>query len=167
MMKLSNVLVVSLFIVAAVSVTVAADSVPTITIPALNISSPITEFPLAQKTWAIDAWETAVGHLEGTAGFADSGNIVLAGHSKMPNGKPGIFNRLGELVVGDTISVFDGITERVYRITNVLTVSAEDVSVVYPTSNTQLTLLTCDTNSYNSSSKRYDRRVVVVAEPAS
>ncbi|MBI5670241.1 MAG: sortase [Chloroflexi bacterium] len=148
------------------TLTAAAGNTPSITIPSVNISASIVEFPLARGTWAIDPWERRVGHLEGTAGLADAGNKVLGGHSTLPNGKPGIFANLSNVAVGDEVVVFDGVEERRYTVSQVFTVSADDVSVVLPTPGERLTLITCDTGSYNRNSQLYDRRVVVIAERA-
>lgn len=144
----------------------AFDPGPSIRIPAVNISAALVKFPLNRTSWAIDPWERSVGHLEGTAGIFEVGNTVLAGHSRLPNGKPGVFANLDGLSVGDDVVIFDAVEERRYIVSRVFTVSAEDISVAYPTPGDQLTLITCDTGSYNKNSELYDRRIVVVAERA-
>ncbi|MCB9451611.1 MAG: sortase [Anaerolineaceae bacterium] len=139
-------------------------TVPGISIPSLNISSPIVEFPLGYSTWTIDPWETQVGHLEGTADLGQGGNIVLAAHSRMPNLEDGIFAKLPSLHEGDEIIVFDGQVERVYQVVEVLYVDYTDLSVLYPTVEEQLTLITCDVaGGYNTHRQDYNQRVVVVA----
>lgn len=164
---MKRLLILFVMIITLTAVTArASDLAPSITIPDANISATLMEFPLSKGSWAIDPWERQVGHLEGTAGLFEAGNTVLAGHSTLPNGKPGIFANLGSLSTGDEVVVFNGAEERHYTVSSVFTVSADDVTIALPTSNEQITLITCDTGSYNRSSKLYDRRVVVVAERA-
>jgi LPXTG-site transpeptidase (sortase) family protein len=139
--------------------------VPTIVIPALKISTPIKEFPLDGISWAVGDWERGVGHLQGTAWFGSPGNMVLAGHSRLPNGKGGIFRRLDRLGIGSKIVVFDGSAERFYAVTEKRVVSPEDLSVVYPTGDERLTLITCEVASFDPKTNTYGRRVVVIAQP--
>lgn len=159
-----------LFVILVISLSTftafAADRSPSISIPSARISASLVEFPLANGSWAIDPWERSVGHLEGTASLFEAGNTVLGGHSRLPNGKRGVFANLSSVAVGDEVVVFDGVEERRYTVSRVFTVSADDVSVVLPTPGEQLTLITCDTGSYNNDSQLYDRRVVVIAERA-
>jgi sortase A len=161
-------LVTALIIVVLVSVpqlfTVRGSAPASITIPALNISTSIQEFPLAGNTWKIDQWDKSIGHLEGTAGLGEPGNIVFAGHSRMPDMSAGIFAGLDKLAVGDTITVSNGSQEWHYTVTEVRSVDYKDVSVVYPTASDQITLITCDVASYNGKNQKYARRVVVVAQ---
>lgn len=164
-MKLHHLAIIALILLSAFAAN-ASPASPSLTISAINVSSNIIEFPLTETSWAIQPWETAVGHLEGTTGLGQSGNIVLAGHSRMPDGKPGIFSALHQLAEGNEIVISDGATERRYIVSQVFTVPKKDVSVVFPTSHEQLTLITCDTGSYNRSKDVYDRRVVVIANPA-
>lgn len=133
-----------------------------LSIPSVGIHSKITEFNIVGGTWGIDPWERRIGHLEGTA-WAD-GNIALGGHSRMPNGKPGIFAGLNQVQVGDTIKLNDGFGERQYNVTEIKIVPDTDISVVFPTSNERLTLITCDVNSFDEATGYYLQRLVVVAE---
>jgi LPXTG-site transpeptidase (sortase) family protein len=140
---------------------------PALMIPSIGVSTPIVEFPLGSPSWVIDPWERHVGHLEGTSGLAQSGNVVLAAHAKMPNLQDGIFANLRQLHEGDTIIVFDGYSERSYHVTRILYVDYTDISVVYPTTHEQLTLITCDTASgYDAERQDYGQRIVIVATPA-
>jgi LPXTG-site transpeptidase (sortase) family protein len=144
----------------------AADK-PTITISNLNISLQIKVFPLSSDSWAINPWEKGIGHLEQTGWFENPGNIVLAGHSVMPNGKAGIFASLNMLTVGQEIVLFDGSADRRYQVADVRSVPLDDVSVVMPTEDERLTLITCDVNSYDAASQEYAQRLVVIAERTS
>ncbi len=138
-----------------------------ISIPVLGIQSSIVEFPLNGVSWDISTWETRVGHLEGTAWFHEMGNIVLGGHSEMPDLSAGIFAELDQLKIGDTILINLGIENRRYIVTSVTSTSASDLTPLYPTSGERLTLITCDTLTYNRTARTYAKRVVVTTERVS
>ncbi|MBZ0297517.1 MAG: sortase [Anaerolineae bacterium] len=132
-----------------------------LSIPTANIYSPITTFYLDGTTWAIDAWERNVGHLQGTAWIDQPGNIALGGHSEMPDGRPGIFAGLYGVKIGDPIFLGN----RRYIVSEITTVNYRDLRVVYPTATDRLTLITCDIPSFDSSSNAYIDRLVVIATP--
>jgi LPXTG-site transpeptidase (sortase) family protein len=137
---------------------------PILMISSLNIHSPITTFYLDGTSWAIDSWEQQVGHLEGTAGFHYSGNVVLAGHSEYPNGNQGVFFTLDTIKIGDIIFVREGIRMLRYEVIEVKSVDYQDLSVLYPTGENRLTLITCSIPSYVAEQGLYFERLVVVAK---
>src|SRR5258707_8517030 len=94
---------------------------PRLSIDGIGLSRRIVEFPLANDTWSIKPWEKNVGHLAGTGWFDNPGNIVIAGHSTLPNGKPGTFYHLDQLTVGSNIALFDGSVNRQYTVTDIHT----------------------------------------------
>jgi len=136
---------------------------PTLSIPVANIFSAITTFPLNGVSWAIDPWEQTVGYLQGTAWLDETGNIALGGHSSYPNGNPGIFAGLYNVNVGDVIILSEGRIERRYVVIDKRTVRYDDVSVVYPTTDNRLTLITCDLPSLDAATGTYLDRLVVIA----
>ena len=146
-----------------ISVLVPEDAI-SISIPALNIQSPIREFHLNGTSWDIDRWERGVGHLQGTAWFDAPGNIALGGHSEMPDLSRGIFAELDQLEIGDLIVIHFGLEERHYAVTSITNVAQDDLTPLYPTSSERLTLITCDTLTYNRRIHAYAKRVVVIAE---
>jgi LPXTG-site transpeptidase (sortase) family protein len=135
-----------------------------LTIPRANISSPVTTFYLDGVSWAIDPWEDIVGHLQGTAWLNQRGNVVLGGHSEMPDGTAGVFYGLYNVGIGDEIFLQDGELSRRYVVVNILSVDYRDLSVVYPTSHNRLTLITCDILSYVAEQNIYYERLVIVAD---
>jgi LPXTG-site transpeptidase (sortase) family protein len=136
-----------------------------LSIPTVNIYAPITTFYLDGVSWAIDPWEHNIGHLQGTAWVDVPGNIALGGHSEYPDGTAGIFNGLYGVNVGDPVYLNVSGTQRRYAVINKYTVQYDDLSVVYPTTSEQLTLITCDIPSYDAASNFYSERLVVVAVP--
>lgn len=137
---------------------------PMLIIPSANIYSPVTTFYLDGTSWGIDPWEPLVGHLQGTAWLNTGGNMVFGGHSEYPNGRPGIFASLYNVHVGDEITVQEGDVQRRYVVTEVKTVSYDDLSVVYPTNHSRLTLITCDIPSFEPQSNFYAERLIVIAD---
>ncbi len=137
----------------------------TLSMPTVNVFVGLTTFPLDGVSWAIDPWEKRVGHLQGTAWFNSTGNVVLGGHSAYPNGKPGIFAGLYQLNIGDPVMVNVDGSERRYVVTEKLVVNYEDLTVAYPSSDNKLTLITCDLPSYDPNTQFYSERLVVIARP--
>lgn len=137
----------------------------TLSMPTVNVFVGLTTFPLDGVSWAIDPWEKRVGHLQGTAWFNNTGNVVLGGHSAYPNGKPGIFAGLYQLNIGDPVIVNVEGSERRYIVTEKLVVNYEDLTVAYPSSDDKLTLITCDLPSYDPNTQFYSERLVVIARP--
>ena len=160
-------IILSIILVIVLVVPTSASNNPTITISSLNISAEIKEFRLSGGTWTIDPWEKGIGHLEDTGWFDNPTNIVLAGHSTMPNGKPGVFTTLNDLSLGQEIVLFDGNADRHYQIIDIRVVPVDDVSVVMPTDHERLTLITCEIGSYDEVSQGYTQRLVVIADRVS
>lgn len=132
-------------------------------IPALSVQAQIVHVPMAYPTWNLSALGDSVGNLEGTGGWPGQvGNFVLAGHSSVGN-RPGIFANLLAIQVGQEIDVYLGDGTHRYVVTMTALVDDHDVSVVMPSYETKLTLITCDEPSYNGVT--YTRRFVVVAVP--
>jgi LPXTG-site transpeptidase (sortase) family protein len=140
---------------------------PMLIIPSLDIVVPITTFYLGGGSWEIDPWEDFVGHLEGTSWIDSAGNVVLAGHSEHPNGSAGIFFALDTIEMGETIIVQEGNLIRRYEVVDIRSVDYRDLSVVYPATESRLTLITCSIPSYVAEQGLYYERLVVIADEVS
>jgi sortase A len=106
-------------------------------------------YPIVQGTDASDL-EKGVGHFVGSVMPGIKDNTVLAGH------RDSVFSKLGKLVVGDlvTISTSDGTF--IYSVTKTRIVLPTDKTVIVPTPNATLTLITCYPFYYiGSAPKRY------------
>lgn len=139
-------------------------SAPTLMIPSVGMQIGITTFPLDGVSWAIDPWETLVGYLQGTAWVTGNGNMALGGHSVYPDGRAGIFNSLYNVSLGDEVIVQDGDVIRRYIVNDIRVVPYTDISVVYPTAHSRVTLITCDIPSFHAESGLYGERLVVIAD---
>ena len=140
----------------------AVSLVPRLTIPHLGVSSDLIDFTIADGTWQIDPWEPHVGQLEALPDINGTGNIVLAGHSEYPDGKPGVFHNIETLWPGDVIVTQEQQT-RTFVVAYQRSVVETDLTILYPTLHNQMTLFTCSIASYVASTARYEKRSVVVA----
>lgn len=142
--------------------TTAPSSPPTLLIPTANVYAPIVEVYFGDQGWEVATLGENIGHLQGTGWIDAPGNIVLAGHVELADGRAGVFAHIGQMKVNDPMFLRLGDTERRYKVTEVRTVSPDDMSVVYPTPDDRLTLITCA--DYDFSQNTYRVRVVVIAE---
>ena len=78
-----------------------------------------------------------VGRIIGTAAFEAEGNLGIAGH------RDGFFRGLKDVVVGDEIRVQTARGEVMYTVSSIEIVEPSDVSVLAPTPERTLTLVTC------------------------
>ncbi len=78
------------------------------------------------------------GHFENTSIW--DGNVSIAGHNR------GVNNHFGEihtLNLGDMMELKTQWGTRTYTVSSIQKISADDVSVLYPSSENRLTLITC------------------------
>lgn len=121
---------------------------PVITIPKINVTAPIV-FPAstANAPNYDPELENGVVHFPNTALPGQNGNTVLFGHSSNDWWQPGnykfIFVLLDKLTIGDTFSVNYNSHRYIYEVTNSKIVEATDVSVLNPTAEPTITLITC------------------------
>jgi len=106
-----------------------------IVIPAIDVDAPVVEG---------DRWEElkrGVGHHIGSANPGERGNVVLSGHDDVFGE---VFRRLTELTEGDIVQVYDsaGRTYK-YRVATRRIVAPTEVSVMDPTTEPIITLITC------------------------
>jgi sortase A len=78
-----------------------------------------------------------VGHIEGTPLPGESGNVAIAGH------RDSFFRPLRNVQVGDDIMLETPAGNVHYRVSSYRIVSPSEVSVIHPTSDPALTLVTC------------------------
>ncbi len=84
---------------------------------------------------------SALGHLGDTALPGQQGNCAIAGHRNYVFGR--FFNRLNEIVPGDTIEIETLETAYHYTVTECFIVEPEDISVLEQMDGQNLTLITC------------------------
>lgn len=134
----------------------------TLMLPTVGVNMPIIQVYLANTSWDVSHLGQNVGHLEGTAWFDRPGNVALSGHVELADGRAGVFSRLGQINPGDPVFVSYQGQRREYIVTEVRSVAPDDISVLYPTFDDRLTLITCD--GYDFIQNAYLHRTVVIAE---
>ncbi len=124
---------------------ISADSV--LNIPKINVSAPIVFVPTTEESQIQKALEGGVVHYGGTAEPGQKGNAVIVGHSSNDWWEPGnykfVFVLLDKLIVGDTFSLNYKSTKYVYEVTEVKVVEPTELSVLAPTADPTITLITC------------------------
>jgi LPXTG-site transpeptidase (sortase) family protein len=130
--------------------------------PTAGIDTSVIQSYLDGTSWDIRDLGTHAGHLQGTAWMDEPGNIVLAGHVEMSDGRKGIFSTIEELQVGDPLILTQNKERHIYSVKELLTVDPDDMTVLYPSSSEQLTLITCA--NYDFIQDVYHERYIVVAD---
>jgi sortase A len=100
-------------------------------IPRLGLEVPVLE---GTGEWTLDR---AVGHIEGTAGPGDEGNVGIAGH------RDGFFRVLKDIAPGDVVDLALVGKVRRFRVERLSIVGPDDTWVLAPSASPQLTLVTC------------------------
>lgn len=83
----------------------------------------------------------AVGHFKNTAMPGQKGNFCLAGHRSYTFGE--YFNRLGEIKIGDEITVKTISGDFKYKVYDIKVVLPEETDVLNSTEDATMTLVTC------------------------
>ena len=105
-----------------------------IQIPAIGIDAPVVQG---------DGWEQlkkGVGQSIGTVNPGENGNLVLSAHNDIFGE---IFRYLDQLQPGDEIVLFTNQDVYVYHVTRTKIVEPTDVSVMAPTTDSSITLISC------------------------
>ncbi len=105
-----------------------------IVVPSIDVDSPVVEGDSDEQL------KKGVGHHIGTANPGERGNCFLSGHNDIYGE---IFKRLPEVKVGDEVFVYTEETKYRYVVKGTRIVEPTEVSVMYPTSEPILTLMTC------------------------
>ena len=132
--------------------------------PTAGINATIVDVYLDGQSWDVSQLGNNIGHLQGTGWFGKTGNIGLAGHVEMADGRSGIFRNIEKMAKGDPISLTLGSLQQNYKVTDVKRVKPDDLSILAPSTVDTITLITCDIGAYNFIQNSYGDRIVVVAE---
>ena len=130
-----------------------------IIIPTIGLDSKVIQLATKLDRRGEIAWETApfaVGQHKGLAGPGQNGNMVLSGHISSPN-EGAVFHNLPEMKVGEGVIIATDERQYLYRVTEVKTVTPDEVSVLDQTPDPTATLITCVPDGI------YSHRLVVTA----
>lgn len=94
------------------------------------------EVPVFDST-SKTALNRGAGHITGTALPGTTGNIAIAGH------RDGFFRRLKDIQIGAQIELTTLQGQQSFRVAELMIVDPLDVSVLDPTEETVITLITC------------------------
>ena len=137
-------------------------AVQRLVIPKITVDTAVVETgtQLRDGEWVYDIAELVVGQYPGS-NPGEGSNIVLAGHVGTRDGHGGaVFRDLDRLDLGDTIELYSESGRHDYVVREVRFVSPSAVAVMEPTSEEQLTLITCRSCDFGCN------RLVVIARPA-
>lgn len=116
---------------AAPAPTPAVDSLTRLVIPKIHLDVVVVEGTSRHQLLV------GPGHIENTAAPGDSGNAVITGH------RDTFFRHIFELSKGDIVELRRNGGLYQYEVTGKKIVDPSDVSVIQPTQDAQLTLITC------------------------
>lgn len=128
-------------------------------IPSIGVDSRVVEVGLVNGEYEVPRFY--VGHYKGTSAPGEPGNGVYTGHVESLD-KGQVFARLPTLEVGEEILLYstDGVWR--YRVLEIKKVPYDDLSVMEPTPDARVTLITC-TGTYDWATRQYTHRLIVTA----
>ena len=130
-------------------------------IPNIDLRVPIVGVPLGPEGWDLSWLSGQAGYLDGTAFPTRPGNSALTGHAYLPDGAPGPFQRIGDLLWDDEIIVHAYGQQAVYRVREARSAVPADLSPLAHETYPWVTLLTC--SRFDPETQSYSRRLVVRA----
>jgi LPXTG-site transpeptidase (sortase) family protein len=131
-------------------------------IPSVDVQAQIVRVYVGEGTWDVRQLGARVGYLEGTSPPGQNGNVVLAGHVELADGRKGVFATLKQVLIGAEVLVIrEGKTTR-YSVSSVSETTPDDLTPVQPTDDDRITLITCD--DLDLTRLRYQNRIIVVAQ---
>jgi LPXTG-site transpeptidase (sortase) family protein len=137
-------------------------------IPAIKLDTPVKQGGIVRDASGNPTWQTlpfvAVHYGDLTALVGARGNAVIAGHVVTLN-EGNVFRFLYQLDLGDQIQVWDQHdAEHDFQVVDVKLVPPSDTSVMAPTPDPTLTLITCG-GTFDPRKREFSDRLIVVAKP--
>jgi LPXTG-site transpeptidase (sortase) family protein len=138
-----------------------------LSIPSIKLDTPVEQAGIVEDAAGEPIWETrafvAVHYGDLTARVGTPGNAVIAGHVVTLN-EGNVFRFLYQLDVGDAVHVWDQLDrEHDYQVAGVKLVPPSDTSVMQPTSDETLTLITCG-GTFDPAKREFSDRLIVTAK---
>lgn len=131
-------------------------------IPALKVSAGVVEVPFEGGTWDVSSLGQDLARLGDLPGQPSGANIVLAGHVTVRNAGAGPFYYLSRLKTGERVILYTTRQMLTFQVTEQRVVRVDDTSVLAPSEDPRLTLITCD--AWNAEEEKFQRRRAVIAE---
>ncbi|MEZ4502239.1 MAG: sortase [Dehalococcoidia bacterium] len=137
-----------------------ASSATHVRVPSVGIDAEVRPVGLVFRDGRLqyDVPSREAGQYAGTGTLGEPGNTVIGGHVASRGGVA-VFSALPNVTVGALIEVSRGDEVFQYQVTEVRVVAPDATTVMEPTQDATLTLITCSTDSARAN------RVVVVGKP--
>jgi LPXTG-site transpeptidase (sortase) family protein len=137
-------------------------------IPAIQLDTVVQQAGIVPDAQGEPVWQTlpfvAVHYGDLTARIGSRGNAVIAGHVVTLN-EGNVFRSLYRLDFADRIAVWDDQDrERDFEVIDVKLVAPSDTSVMAPTVDETLTLITCG-GTFDPRRREFSERLIVTARP--
>jgi LPXTG-site transpeptidase (sortase) family protein len=137
-------------------------------IPVIKVDTVVEQGGIVEDATGQPVWETlpfvAVHYGDLTAKIGAPGNAVIAGHV-VTLSEGNVFRFLYQLDIGDQIDVWDQQTrEHDFAVVDVKLVPPSDTSVMDPTPDETLTLITCG-GTFDPVKREFSDRLIVTAKP--
>jgi LPXTG-site transpeptidase (sortase) family protein len=133
-----------------------------IALPSIGVDTVVKYVPYDGDTWLIAGLKQEIAWMGDTSWPGLGGNTGLAGHVSLRDGRDGPFRYLSELVPDDIIILYTDENIYTYKVRETRVVSDSDMTVIQPTQNPQITLITC--TNWDATSGSYLDRLVVYAD---
>ncbi len=137
-------------------------AVTRIVIPLLMLDTEVKYVPYDGFTWAITGLRQEVAWMGDTSWPGLGGNTGLAGHVTVTGMGDGPFRHLDELKPGELILLYTEKNIYTYQVRESKVTNADDMSVIQPTDNAQISLITCV--DWDEDNRTYLNRLVVFAD---
>lgn len=131
-------------------------------LPSLGVDTVVKYVPFDGMSWQIAGLKQEVAWMGDTSWPGLGGNTALAGHVTLRSGENGPFRYLDELRPEDLVRVYTEHNVYTYKVREKRIVDETDLSVVQPTEDTLLTLITC--TGWDERISYYVKRLVIVAD---
>jgi LPXTG-site transpeptidase (sortase) family protein len=133
-----------------------------IVIPAMLLDTVVKYVPFDGDTWLITGLRQEVAWMGETSWPGLGGNTGLAGHVTVAGMGDGPFRHLDELPAGELVLLYTENNIYTYQVRESRLTDAGDMSVTLPTTNPQVSLITCI--DWDNATKAYLNRLVVIAD---
>jgi len=133
-----------------------------IVIPALMLDTVVKYVPFDGFTWLIEGLRQEIAWMGNTSWPGLGSNTALTGHVTVAGLGDGPFRHLGELPTGELVLLYTEQNIYTYQVRESLVTDAGDLSVVSPTDDAQISLITCV--DWDEENHLYLNRLVVVAD---
>ena len=139
-----------------------ASAISRIVIPALMLDTVVKYVPFDGTTWMITGLRQEIAWMGDTSWPGLGGNTGLGGHVTVAGMGDGPFRHLEELPVGELVLLYTEHNIYTYQVRESFITDEGDMTVIAPTDDAQITLITCV--DWDEDNHIYLNRLVVVAD---